>query len=205
MEKDGIQFYFGQTSNRIEYKKEKEDVMKNKKVIISFVILVVIILIVGYFAIKYVKEKKNTQIQDEYIPQEEISEEQNRETIVSLYFPDKETNSIKPEARMVNVKDLMQSPYNVLMELLISGPKNDKLKNIFPENTKLLNSSIENECLTLDFSSELLNYNKEDPKIKENLIKSIVNTVTELTEVNKVKILINGQTNSEFSDEYVRG
>ena len=147
--------------------------MKNKKVIVSFVVLVIIILVVGYFAIKYVKEKKENQIQEEYIPEEEISEEQNRETIVSLYFPDKETKSIKPEARIINVKDLMQSPYNVLIELLIGGPKNDKLNGVFPENTKLLNSSIEGECLTLDFSSEILNYSKEDAKTKENLIKSV--------------------------------
>ena len=42
------------------------------------------------------------------------------------------------------------------------------------------------------------------PERKENMIKSIVNTLTELTEVNKVKILINGQINEEFKDEYVR-
>ena len=111
---------------------------------------------------------------------------------------------LKPEARLVNVKELIQSPYNVLIELLINGPKNDKLSSIIPENTKLLNSILEGECLTLDFSSELLNYNKDDSKEKENLINSIVNTVTELNEVNKVKILINGQTSEEFSEEYVR-
>lgn len=174
--------------------------MKNKKVIVSFIILVIIILLIGFFAIKYVKNKKQNEIQEEYIPQEEISEEQLRETIVSLYFPDKETDSLKPEARMVNVKELLQSPYNILIELLIAGPKNEKLKSVIPENTKLLNSSIEGDCLTLDFSSELLNYDKENEKTKENLSSSIRNTMTELTEVNKVKILINGQPNEEFPD-----
>ena len=174
--------------------------MKNKKIILVFVILLIIIFIVGFFSIKFVKNKKENEMQNEYVPEEEISEEQLRETIVSLYFPDKETNMLKPEARLVNIKELIQSPYNVLVELLINGPKNDKLKCIIPENTKLLNSSLEGECLTLDFSNELLNYSKE----KENLINSIVNTVTELNEVNKVKILINGQTNEEFKDEYVR-
>lgn len=178
--------------------------MKNKKVIVSFIILVIIILLVGFFAIKYVKNKKQNEIQEEYIPQEEISEEQLRETIVSLYFPDKETDLLKPEARMVNVKELIQSPYNILMELLIAGPKNEKLKSIVPENTQLLNSSMDGECLILDFSSEILNYDKENEKAKDNLIDAIVNTMTELTEVNKIKILINGQTNDEFKDEYIR-
>lgn len=178
--------------------------MKNKKIILSVIVLLVIIFIAGFFAIKYVKQKKSSENISEYTPQEEISEEQARETIVTLYFLDKESNTIKPEARLVNVKEVIISPYNTIVELLISGPKNDKLKNLIPENTKLLNSSLDKECLTLDFSSELLNYNKENQNEKENMIKSIVNTVTELTEVNKVKILINGQTNDEFKDEYVR-
>ena len=90
------------------------------------------------------------------------------------------------------------------MELLIAGPKNEKLKSIVPENTLLLNSSMDGECLILDFSSEILNYDKENEKAKDNLIDAIVNTMTELTEVNKIKILINGQTNDEFKDEYIR-
>ena len=178
--------------------------MKNKKILILFIISVILIVVIGYFAIKYVKQKKNNEIQNEYVPQEEISDEQSRETIVSLYFTDKETNMLKPEARLVNVKELIQSPYNVLIELLIQGPKNDKLKSVIPENTKLLNSSLDGECLTLDFSSELLNYNKENDKEKENLINSIVNTVTELNEVNKVKFLVNGQACNGFEEFYIR-
>lgn len=178
--------------------------MKNKKIILSFIILVIIIFIVGFFSIKLIKNKKESEVKNEYVPEEEISEQQLRETIVSLYFPDKETNMIKPEARLVNVNELMQSPYNILVELLINGPKNEKLKSIIPENTKLLNSSLDGECLILDFSSEFLNFNKEDSKEKENLIKSIVNTVTELNEVNKVKFLINGQTSDEFKDVMTR-
>lgn len=182
--------------------------MKNKKIILLFSILLIVIFIIGVVSIKFVKEKKAEEIegevQSEYVPEEEISEEQLRETIVSLYFPDKETNSLKPEARLVNVKELMQSPYNILVELLIQGPKNDKLSVIIPENTKLIKSSLEGECLTLDFSAEFLNYGKEDSSKKELLINSIVNTVTELNEVNKVKILVDGQMNEEFNEEYVR-
>ena len=60
---------------------------------------------------------------------------------------------------------------------------------------------MEGDCLYLDFSSEFLNYNKEERDI---MIKCIVNTLTELTEVNKIKFLINGQENSEFADSYER-
>ncbi|MEI3395621.1 MAG: GerMN domain-containing protein [Clostridia bacterium] len=178
--------------------------MKNKKIIISFIVLVIAIFLIGYFSIRYVKEKKSKEEISEYTPQEEISEEQARETIVTLYFLDSESNTLKPEARLVSVKDVITSPYNTIIELLINGPKNEKLKKLIPDNTQLLNTSLEKECLTVDFSNELLNYNKNNQNEKENMVKSIVNTLTELTEVNKVKILINGQVNEEFKDEYVR-
>ena len=58
--------------------------------------------------------------------------------------------------------------------------------------------------MVLDFSSEFLNYSKEDENEKTNLINSIVNTLTELTEVNQVKILIDGNENSEFNEIYTR-
>lgn len=35
------------------------------------------------------------------------------------------------------------------------------------------------------------------------MINSIVNTLTQLTEVNQVKILIDGNTNDEFKDIYI--
>ena len=73
-----------------------------------------------------------------------------------------------------------------------------------PENTQLLQNYLEGDCIVLDFSAEFLNYNKEAENGKENLINSIVNTLTELTEINEVKILINGQENPEFNEVYTR-
>ena len=179
--------------------------MKNKNILKLFIISVLLIILLGFWAIKYAKHKKTNENQNnEYIPQEEISEEQERETIVSLYFTDKETGLLKPEARMISVKNLIQSPYKVLIELLIEGPKNEKLQKIIPDGTKLLKSSLENECLILDFSKDILNYNKDDSMLKNNLIYSIVNTVTELNEVNKVKFLVESQETREFEDFYVR-
>ena len=86
---------------------------------------------------------------------------------------------------------------------LYSGSSGNSLF-VESENTKLLNASLDKECLTLDFSSEILNYNKDDSMLKNNLIYSIVNTVTELNEVNKVKFLVNGQSSSDFEEFYVR-
>ena len=175
--------------------------MKSKKIIIIFSSLLIIILIGGFFAIKYAKNKKNEEnITDEYTPQEEISEEQARQTIVSLYFQSKETKELVPEARLIDIKEIINDPCDKLVQLLIDGPKNEKEERIIPENTKLNKSYMDDDCVVLDFSNELLNYNKTEGK--DNLINSLVNTLTQLTEVNKIKILIDGNENDEFNDIY---
>lgn len=179
--------------------------MKNKKIVIIFSVLLILLIIGGYFAIKYLKQKDESgEIKEEYTPQEEISEEQLRQTIVTLYFISKDTKEITPEARLVDIKDIITNPYENLINLLIEGPKNEKNQKVIPDNTKLNKTYMEGDCITLDFSQEFLNYDKNDEKAKENMINSIVNTLTELTEVNKVKILIDGNQNEEFQEEYQR-
>lgn len=174
--------------------------MKNKKIIIIFIILLLIIIVGGYYAIKYVKKQNEQTLVEEYIPQEEISNDQLRQTIVSLFFVSKDTNELVPEARLVDIKEIINNPYEKIVNLLIEGPKNEKNERIIPENTKLLKNYMEGDCLILDFSEDLLNYNKEKNG-KENIQKSLLNSLTQLTEVNKIKILINGKENDEFKFE----
>ena len=145
------------------------------------------------------QDKVNNQ---EYTPQEEISEEQSRQTIVSLYFKSKENQELIPEARLVDIKEMINNPCDKLINLLLDGPKSDKQERVIPENTKLLKTEIQGDCITIDFSSEFLNYDKTNSKNKENMINSIVNTVTQLTEINNVKILIDGNVNSDFNEVY---
>lgn len=177
--------------------------MKNKKIAIIFSILLIIILIGGYFIIQWLQgEQQENMGVEEYIPQEEITKEQLRQTIVSLYFQSKETKELVPEARLIDIKEILNNPCDKLVNLLIEGPKSEKLERLIPENTKLNKSYMEDDCITLDFSTEILNYDKSDEKVKNNMINSIVNTLTQLTEVNSVKILIEGNENEEFKEVY---
>ena len=115
--------------------------MKNKKIVIIFTVILILILLGGYFAIKYAKQKQEKENKvDEYTPQEEISEEQLRQTIVSLYFPSKETKELIPEARLVDIKEIINDPYDKLVVLLIEGPKSEKEEAVIPKETKLLKS-----------------------------------------------------------------
>ena len=174
----------------------------NKKIVIIFTVLLIIILVGGYFIINYFKTHQEETIVEEYTPEEEITEEQNRQTIVSLYFLEKETNELAPEARLVDIKEIMNTPCDELVNMLIEGPKNEKYAKLIPENTKLNQTYKEKDMVYLDFSSEFLNYDKEDTSVKQNMIDSLVKTLTQLTEVNSIKILINGEENEEFNEIY---
>ena len=174
----------------------------NKKILIIFTVLLIIILTGGYLIINYFKTHQEETIVEEYTPEEEITEEQNRQTIVSLYFLEKETNELVPEARLVDIKEIMNTPYDKLVNMLIEGPKNEKYTKLIPDNTKLNKTYKEKDMVYLDFSSEFLNYNKEDTSVKQNIIDSLVKTLTQLTEVNSIKILIDGEENAEFNEVY---
>lgn len=167
--------------------------------IVFFLILLVVILgfIIYYFNKDNFKEKNSIE---EYIPEEEISEKQLRNTIISLYFVNKESKEINPEARNINANELLNEPYKYLIEQLISGPKNEKLEKTIPENTKLNNVKLIGDILYIDFSNDFINNALEGKENEDIIIETIVKTVTELNEVNSVRILIDGEENKSFKD-----
>ena len=175
--------------------------MKNKKIIMyAVIILIVLILIgVGFFIINNIK-KNNEEIINEYIPEKEITEEQLRKTIITLYFLDKNTYKLCPEARQIDAKELLDNPYEFLINLLIKGPKNENLLKLIPENTKLNSAQIKNNILYVDFSEDFIKEQNLGKKQEELILKSIVNTVTELTEINKVVFLIDGKEDLGYPD-----
>ena len=176
---------------------------KNKKKLIFCIIaIVIIILAIVCSIIQY-----NSNIEDDlddyadYTPEEEISEEQSRETTLTLYFLDTETGNLKTEGKLVDATSLLENPYKVIAQALIDGPQSDTLESVFPENTNIIEASIEKNCVTLNFSEEILNY--EDDSQKYNIINSLLNSLTQLTEVDSIKILVEGNTTDDFNEEFL--
>lgn len=179
--------------------------MKKKEGVLVVVILLVLVIGLGVyiFCNNSKNKKENNDIKNEYIPQEEVTEEQLQNTIISLYFINKETKEINPEARTIKVNSLIENPYKYLIEQLIEGPKNEKLEKGIPENTKLNNVELKGDILYIDFSKEFIENAKKGKKNEEKIIETIVKTVTELNEVNYIKILIDGKENNSFKDKEV--
>lgn len=173
----------------------------NKKIFIIIVIILIlgIIGVGGYLLIKNNLQPTEVEIQ----PAEEITDEQMRQTIVTLYYQNKETKELMPEGRTIDSKELLSDPYVTLMKLLIEGPKSENLQSVIPEGTRVIKAELKGDILYLDLSKEFID-NHEGGEEAENLtIYSIVNTVTELNEVNSVKILINGREDQSFKDNKI--
>ena len=120
----------------------------SKKIIIAIIILVILIGVGVWYFLFY---NKNTEVAtNEIIPEEEISEEQMRQTIVSLYFYNEATQSLVPEGRLIDAKELVEEPYLKLMELLIDGPQNSSLSKTIPDGTKVNKVERKGDILYLD-------------------------------------------------------
>ena len=149
----------------------------NKKLII-IISVIIILLIICFFIFRNIFIKKE-EIIEEYIPEEEISDEQLRETIITLYFENIENKNLNPEARKIDANNLINNPYEYLINLLIQGPKSEKLKSTIPEGTKLNSARLEGEIVIIDFSAEFINVNNEEIN-EQNIINEILFTLTRI-------------------------
>ena len=174
---------------------------KNRKKIIAIITLILIILIGIFIYYNISIEKQNDEYQD-YTPQEEISEEQMRQTKVILYFANSETGELESETKIVDANLLINEPYKEIMNWLIKGPQSSNLKKLIPDGTAMHDIKVEKSCAIINLSNEFLNYETEENKLK--IINSIVNSLINLKEINSVKFLINGEENEKLSEIYLK-
>lgn len=165
-------------------------------VIGSFLLIGVAILI--YFNIGN-DDQNQIAVENEIVPQEEISDEQLRETTIKLYFADS-NGEIVDEIRKVDSKILIESPYQKVLELLIQGPSNETLKSYIPKEAKINKVEKSGECVIIDFSNEFVEDATENVEQQGVIISQIVNTLTQFTEVNAVKITIAGDEDVGFKN-----
>lgn len=161
---------------------------KGGKTMQKWIILVVVCVIVILSVIVAI----NCNVETEYVPEAEIVEKELRKTMVSLYFQDKTLKELVKESRLIDSKNLLREPYQELLNMLITGPENTNYEKIIPEGTKVLDIFLENNTITINFSNEFVEKSVDDSQ-RHNSIASIVKTLTQLTEINGVKIIIEGQ------------
>lgn len=118
-------------------------------------------------------------------------------TELILYFTDENGEQLFPEKREV-IHNINTSVEKLILEELLSGPEQPGLEPTLDSNIGLLNVSTNENVCYLNFDIGFLNNSLE---VKDYIpIYSIVNSLSELSSVNRVQISVNGAQNVKFRD-----
>lgn len=122
-------------------------------------------------------------------PQQEKTED------VTLYFGDESATYVAPETRDISLADdVSQEEYiKLVVEELIKGPETEKLNRTIPPEVKVNSVKIENNIAYIDFSEEMHTKHWGGATGESMTINSIVNTLTELDDIDKVGMTVEGE------------
>jgi hypothetical protein len=116
---------------------------------------------------------------------------------ILLYFSDEDGKKLVPLKRGVRYNS-NTAVERLVLEQLMQGTKMSGLKSTVPENTKLLGVSVNDNICYVNFDSGFLEIIPgEDVYVS---IYSIVNTLCELPNVNRVQITVNGRQDVVLRD-----
>lgn len=117
---------------------------------------------------------------------------------LTLYLADESGERLKPVNRTV-VYNSNISMERLVVEQLVGGPKeSEKAFPVINPETKVISVNVKDGICYIDFDSAFLTqiYNVTS----EVAIYSIVDSVAELSNVNKVQISVNGSTNVSYKE-----
>lgn len=117
------------------------------------------------------------------------------QTTLTLYFANSDGTALVKETREVHHSSNI-SMEKLVMEQLIEGPKNSENLATIPPETKLITSSVVDGVCYVNLDNTFQN---QDNSISESvLLYSIVNSLCELSNVERVQISINGNTTGQL-------
>ena len=132
-----------------------------------------------------------------------VGEKPISEIEVVVYYPiylDKKGDFLVREVHKVPEDEEKEKA--ALVELIRGNPKTKKAYAVIPRNTTILSLKIKDGLATVDFSREIFNH--DSGAIGESLgISSIVNTLTEFTNIKKVKFKVEGKEKGKVGNRDV--
>lgn len=127
---------------------------------------------------------------DDYVDSTSADLKNISERTLKLYFASTDGTQLATEEVLVHYKNTA-TVESVVMERIIAGPLSDTLNRTCPSDTKLNSISVEDGVCTVDMNSRFLeNIENQAFTVK---IYSVVNSLCELSNVDSVRILIDGK------------
>ncbi|NLL39633.1 MAG: GerMN domain-containing protein [Clostridiales bacterium] len=119
-------------------------------------------------------------------------EETEYEKQLTLYFADTASSFLEKEKHLLTIGQNRQLVEYVIDEL-VRGPQNDNLRETLPKGTKILSIEVKKNICIVNLSKEFLLNRPETAAGERVAIYSIVNSITEITGIEAVQILVEGE------------
>lgn len=110
---------------------------------------------------------------------------------VTVYYPDDNGMKLVGETRTIEVKG---DKYKAVLDSLMEGTKAQGQVTIIPKEAKLRSIKIAGDTATVDFSGEFTKKFTGGSTGEELMVGSIVNTLTEFSEIKNVVFKVNGKS-----------
>lgn len=124
---------------------------------------------------------------------------------VHLYYATKE-NKLKLVVRYISLSDAKKDISDVatiIMKELMQPPKEEGLHTVVPKGTTLKKPvQVVNDVAIVDLSREFLNNHAGGLEQETLTLFAIVNSLTELKDIHKVRFLVNGKSLKEYKGNF---
>lgn len=121
------------------------------------------------------------------------------DTSFKIYFSNEDSEFLVPERRSINVSS-GDTVEKLIMAELMKGPKEGGHFRTIPQEAKLLSIETKDGVCFVNFSKEFVDKHFGGTTEQQLTIYSIVNSLTELSTVDRVQFLIEGEKKEEFHD-----
>lgn len=165
--------------------------MWKKRIILMLILFILVFGSVIIFSNINTKEKNIKEEEEEVLSVQ-----------ILLYFRQKDSLELGKEYRYVSMEDIKTDLAGTIMRELIKGPASETLTATIPEETKVNSILIENGILILDLSKEFEENHTGSGVAEAITIYSVVNSLTEIKEINAVKFLIDGGEKEKYKENY---
>lgn len=109
---------------------------------------------------------------------------------LTVYFASQDGMYVVPGIYTVAKND---QPLKTAVELLLAGPKTSDVLPVFPNEVKLKSITVKDHIAYVDFNDKLIKNKVGGSAGEMLLVGSLVDTLTEFTNVKKVQILVEGK------------
>lgn len=132
---------------------------------------------------------------------------------VHLYFANAENTKLKLQVRYLSISDIKKVSKNetetshlagLIVKELIKGPdEGSGLKATIPDGTTLKSVKVKSGVATIDLSKEFVDKHPGGEMAEKLTLYSVVNSLTELKDVETVKFTIDGKTREKFKENFL--